>query len=135
MDAEQNARLAIQYVRGKEKKSIVFVDENKKITESEGKEHSISYDNRKVSDEWSKRLIDAEIGPATVDRIYSLAVHYRKNEITSKELASWMNSTERNARRILTELENTGLAKVTGEEQSGQRGRPRKVYELQFVWI
>lgn len=133
LDAEQNARLAIQYVRGKEKKSIVFVDENKKITETEGHEQSISYDNRKVSSEWSELLVAAEIGPATVDRIYSLALHYRKSEITSKELASWMNSTERNARRILTELENIGLAKVAGEEQSGQRGRPRKVYELQFI--
>ncbi|ARD48276.1 hypothetical protein [Sporosarcina sp. P33] len=133
LEAEQNARLAIQYVRGKEKKSIVFVDENKKITESEGHEHSISYDNRKVSSEWNELLEAAEIGPVTVDRIYSMALHYRKSQLTSKELASWMNSTERNARRILTELENVGLAKITGEEQSGQRGRPRKVYELQFM--
>lgn len=133
LEAEQNARLAIQYARGKEEKIIVLVDENKKITESKGQDHSISYDNRKVSDQWNELLALADVGPGTVDRILSLALHYRKSEVTSRELAAWMNSTERNARRILTELENVGLAKITGEEQSGQRGRPRKVYELKFV--
>jgi DNA-binding PadR family transcriptional regulator len=44
----------------------------------------------------------------------------------------WLKGTERNARRILSEMERLGLVKVSGEEQSGNRGRPKKIYELQL---
>ena len=133
LEAEQNARLATQYARDKKDPVVVIVDENKTVTENQENENTLSYNNRKISDEWDEILINASISPATVNKIKSLALHYKKTNITSKELSNWMKSTERNARRILTELENVGLARISGEEQSGQRGRPRKVYELQFL--
>lgn len=133
LEAEQNARLATQYARNKKDSMIIIVDENKKVTENFGGEDILSYNNRNVSDEWDDLLIGANISPATVNKIQSLALRYKKTNITSRELSNWMNSTERNARRILTELESVNLARISGEEQSGQRGRPRKVYELTFM--
>ncbi|MDN4608122.1 hypothetical protein [Sporosarcina highlanderae] len=133
LEAEQHARLATQYAREKKEPIIVIMDELKQITEYGVDERPLSYNNRLSTVKWNELLRNANISPATVNRIQSMALYYKKTEITSKELSVWMNSTERNARRILMELESVNLAKITGEEQSGQRGRPRKVYELQFI--
>lgn len=133
LEAEQHARLATQYARAKKEQSIVIMDEYKMVTEYGGNERPLSYKNRMLGEEWNEVLKEATVSPATVDRIQSMALHYKKMQLTSKELAQWLNSTERNARRILTELESVNLVKIVGEEQSGQRGRPRKVYELQFT--
>ncbi|MCG3088238.1 hypothetical protein [Sporosarcina cyprini] len=133
LESEQNTRLAIQYARSKQAGSIITVDENKKVSEIEQQEYEISYDGRSLFEEWGNQLKEANISSATLNRIHSLALHYRKMDITSNELATWMNSTDRNARRILMELESAGLVEIKGEEQSGQRGRPRKVYRLGFL--
>ncbi|WP_262174152.1 hypothetical protein [Saccharococcus sp. Marseille-Q5394] len=133
LEAEQNARLATQYARVKQRQCIIIVDETKRITEFEDQQNSISYDNRNYNAKWSEKMAQANISPATVNRILSLSLHYKKTHVTAKELAVWMNSTERNARRILTELESAGMAEISGEEQSGQKGRPRKVYKLLFI--
>ncbi|MHC8514266.1 hypothetical protein [Sporosarcina sp. ITBMC105] len=133
LEAEQNSRLAIQYARSKDTGWVITVDENKKVSEIEEKNSKIIYDRRSSYDEWGEQLEKANISPAAFNRIHSMALHYKKTEITSNELATWINSTERNARRILSELEAVGVVEITGEEQSGQRGRPRKVYRLGFV--
>lgn len=133
LDAEQNARLATQYARVKKNWCIIIVDEKKKIIEIEEQESPISFAHRSSFEEWDQKLVGANISSSTVSRIQSLALHYKQNEITSKELSSWMNSTERNARRILMELEKVGMVHIIGEEQSGHRGRPRKVYRLHFI--
>ncbi|WLR47348.1 hypothetical protein LC065_17810 [Halobacillus litoralis] len=41
-----------------------------------------------------------------------------------------MKSTERNGRRILAELERVRIVEQAGEQQSGERGRPRKVFRF-----
>ena len=55
LDAEQNARLATQYARVKQRQSIIIVDENKRITEFEDRQNFISYDNRNYNTKWNKK--------------------------------------------------------------------------------
>ncbi|WHX42722.1 hypothetical protein QNH36_11575 [Mesobacillus sp. AQ2] len=133
-DAEQNVRLALHYAREKQTPSVVSVDEKKQINEhqSETGELNITYQQRKWGEEWEKRFKEAKISPGIVSKIEYLSRHYKKNIVTAQEVSRWLKRTERNSRRIMVELERLGLAKVTGEEQPGQRGRPRKVYELLF---
>ncbi|MFT9598115.1 hypothetical protein [Mesobacillus sp.] len=133
-DAEQNVRLALQYAREQQIPKVVSVDENKQINEhqSENGEPNISYQQRKWGEEWEDRFKEAKISPAVVSKIEYLSRHHKKNIVTAQEISRWLKRTERNSRRIMVELERLGLAKVTGEEQPGQRGRPRKVYELLF---
>jgi hypothetical protein len=130
LDAEQNLRMAIQYARNKETPVVIIVDENKQITENAAAYGTISYNGRLLGKEWEERLKDSQISPAIISKIQSLSQHYRKTELTSHELSLWLKSTERNARRILAEMERLGLVQVAGEEQSGQRGRPKKVFKL-----
>lgn len=133
LEAEQNARLATRYARLRKDDCMVIIDETKKIVEFAGSQPAVSYDHRISGQQWEEKLAHINVSPATVSRIRSLAMHYRKYEVTSKELALWMNSTERNARRILAELEKINWVRVAGEEQPAQRGRPRKVFHLSFI--
>lgn len=130
LEAEQNVRLAFQYARKQDKPVIILIDEDKQVIEHFKSVDPIAYTGRVWGEEWENRLKDANISPAIVSKIQSLALHYKKTHITSQELSSWLKGTERNARRILTEMERLKLVKVSGEEQSGQRGRPKKIYEI-----
>ncbi|MDM5227188.1 hypothetical protein QUF73_13325 [Cytobacillus sp. NJ13] len=130
LEAEQNLRIAIQYARDKETPVIILVDESKQVTEKAAVNESFSYSGRSLGKEWEKKLKDSQISPAVISKIQSLSQHYRKSIVTSQELSLWLKSTERNARRILAEMERLQLVQLAGEEQSGQRGRPKKIYKL-----
>ena len=70
------------------------------------------------------------VSVATLSRLASVWKKNRQPGISAQELAAQLQILPRSARRILTELERTGLAKVIGEELPGPRGRPRKTYKL-----
>lgn len=53
-----------------------------------------------------------------------------KNTITPKELSTCMNISQRSARRILSQLEEKGAAKIIGIKSLSGKGRPRQVYEV-----
>jgi hypothetical protein len=132
LEAEQNVRLAFQYARKHDTPVIILINEDKQVIEQSRSLETISYNGRVWGEQWETRLKDANISPAVVSKIQSLAHHYKKTRITSQELAVWLKGTERNARRILSEMERLELVKVSGEEQSGHRGRPKKIFEFLF---
>ncbi|WP_202081003.1 hypothetical protein [Caldalkalibacillus salinus] len=129
LQAEQNVRTALQYGRQYDTPVVVSVNEDKEVTEYL-QEDLVSYQQRGLGSRWEKKVKDAHIGPSVVSKIETFARRYGQDTITAHELSQWLKGTERNARRILREMEKVGLVKVTGEEQPGHRGRPRKVYQL-----
>lgn len=131
LDAEESVGIAFEHAREYKGPVVITVNEEKdvKVLMEDGDE--ISYHTRNIGNEWEKFFKDAGISLKIVSKIDSLSAHYQKTAITSQDLAHWLKSTDRNARRILMEMEKIGLAKVVGEE-SGHRGRPRKIYELQL---
>lgn len=132
LESEENVRTAIDLARSENSSSIISIDENKQVSEITADDFSLIYDQRKS--ERDRRGIDrdAKISLSIIGKIESLSKHYQKEKITSLDLSRWMKSTERNARRILAEMERMGYANVVGEE-FGQRGRPRKIYRLIFL--
>ncbi len=131
--AEENVRQAFHHAREQKSSTLVCVNEDRDVTEFYNVADKLSFPSRSMGQEWEGKLKDVNISPTIVSKIKSLAQYYQKEVITSQDLAGWLKSTERNARRILTELERSGLVKVSGEEQSGHRGRPRKIYTLSFL--
>ncbi len=130
-ESEQNVRLALDYVREKDNGVVININEDGKVTEINLSGDSIHYNRRSSEAKWQEALKGAAISQTVIARIESLSRHYAREEVTALELSQWMNSTERNARRILGELESIGVAEVIGEE-AGRRGRPRKIYRLLF---
>ncbi|MBD8071202.1 hypothetical protein [Bacillus sp. PS06] len=131
LEAEQNVRVAFEHARVHQGSVVITITEDKEVIELVAENELLTYQRRHLGDEWEKVFKDASISPSLASKIESLSSHYGQKAITSIELARWLKSTERNARRILAEMERIGLASVKGEE-SGQRGRPRKIYELKF---
>ncbi|MDE5415442.1 hypothetical protein [Alkalihalobacterium chitinilyticum] len=132
-DAEQNVRLALRQAREYTEPIIVSVNEKKEVHEYvKQNETEISYTERKWGRDWEQKFKEVQLSPKVISKLEAVSHRYKKNVVTANEVALWLNRTERNARRILTELEKLGLAKVDREEQVGNRGRPRKVYELLF---
>lgn len=129
-EAELHVRFAFQHAQDQTAPVIITVNEDREVTELFETEDEISFASRGLGKEWEKLFKEATISSATAEKILSFARHYEKRWITSQEVAHWLNSSERNGRRILSEMERLDLVKVSGEEQSGSRGRPRKMYEI-----
>ncbi|UCZ52737.1 hypothetical protein LGQ02_18430 [Bacillus shivajii] len=134
LGAEQNLRLALQYARDEDEAILISVNEEKEVHQytEQDVNSAISFQPRNWGADWEDKFKDAHISPSVVSKLQSFSFHYKTNAVTVKEVASWLKGTERNARRILSEMERLGLAKVRGMEQPGNAGRPRKVYELLF---
>ncbi|MBM7097499.1 hypothetical protein JSY36_17330 [Bacillus sp. H-16] len=133
IEAEQNVRMAFREARSSNDQVVFTVDEDKSVRKVWENEGEVSYNQRLWGEEWLEKFKKAHISPAIVSKIQSISVYYGQKTVTAKDISTWLNSTDRNARRILTALEDMGLAKISGEEQPGQRGRPRKIYTLTFA--
>ncbi|WP_026688823.1 hypothetical protein [Alteribacter aurantiacus] len=132
IEAEQNVRLAFREARSTRERIIVTVDEDKAVHQVYEDKGEVTYNQRMWGEEWLEKFKAAHISPAIVSKIQSISSYYGRETVTAKDISTWLNSTDRNARRILTALEEMGLARISGEEQPGQRGRPRKIYKLCF---
>ncbi|TMW70462.1 hypothetical protein [Alteribacter natronophilus] len=132
IEAEEHVRMALREAMARKDRVIVTVDEDQAVKEIRETEEVLSVNQREWGPEWADRFKEAHISPAIVSRISSISRYYDQTTVTAKDIATWLNSSDRNARRILNALEEVGIASVYGEEQPGQRGRPRKIYNLRF---
>lgn len=74
----------------------------------------------------------SSLSTATIHRISRLLIFLERPEITSAELAESFHISLRGANRILQKLEDSGFAKASRQKSSHMRGRPTKVYRIDF---
>ncbi|HSO57369.1 MAG TPA: hypothetical protein VLQ66_03945 [Paenisporosarcina sp.] len=130
MQAEQNVRRAFQHARQTDDPLLVLVDENENIRLVESPDSEMSYEQKHFGSEWNERFEGAAISLQTAFKVKAYSTQYRKKAFTAHDVALWMKSTDRNGRRIVTELERLGIISLAGEEQLASRGRPRKIYQF-----
>ena len=70
------------------------------------------------------------ISPLYLSKIASVLEQKGSNNLSSEELAFFLNVTTRSASRILSKLESGGLAEVEYNRQLKLRGRPAKIYQI-----
>ncbi|WP_096189747.1 helix-turn-helix domain-containing protein [Evansella halocellulosilytica] len=131
LEANDHVQLAFNYAQKNDEASIVIIDEEKNVVEYNTDDEHLQYQLRSSVSKWKEQLQSGNISASKLSKIESLAYHYQCFEITSSDLAHWLKSTERNARRLLTEMERIGVVEAIGDEANG-RGRPRKIYQLKF---
>ncbi|RDU38179.1 hypothetical protein DRW41_01005 [Neobacillus piezotolerans] len=131
LQAEENVQAAFRHARKRQDPAIVQVDENRQVTEfiSDKDDLTICFQNW-TSDGWAEKLRKSNISPSSLSKIQALSNFYKKMEVNSHDVAVWLGSSERNARRILLEMETLGLAKSKTVRLDDSKGRPRKVYRL-----
>ncbi len=128
--AEQHVNLGLKQVQ--QDSTIVIVDEDQEITikQEDHDKDGLRYATVSIGKDWENKIKESGISSSLLSKIISLANHYHRTEFTSQDLARWLKSSDRNARRILLQLERAGLIEQYGEVSSGGRGRPRKIYRF-----
>lgn len=133
LGAEQNAYLALNHARNQGGNSTILVDEDRSIEGPLQKSNSITYSYRTDNKEINNYLTKAGVNISTFNKIQYVQNNLGHNSISAANIAEWLNMTQRNARRILTNLEKQSLAEVVGEETPTTRGRPRKIYRVGII--
>ncbi|MBM7585403.1 transcription initiation factor IIE alpha subunit [Bacillus pakistanensis] len=128
--AETNAFRAIQHSKEMKKREIVIVQDDGKIVESPGKQKELHYTSRTYNERLLEKLKKGNIGVKTYKKIVALIRRMGWREFTTKELATHLEMTERNVRRIVASMCEVELAQCVGEKAHPTRGRPSKIYRL-----
>ncbi|MBM7714701.1 hypothetical protein JOC94_001673 [Bacillus thermophilus] len=130
VDAEQNAYLALNHANQYDKNTIMLVDEKGVVNGPLFDKNSISFTRRIHDSEVVDKLQLAGVNVSTYTKVLAVQEKLRNGSLSAHELAKWLGMTQRNARRILSDLEKHGLAQIVGEEVPGTRGRPRRIFKV-----
>jgi len=76
----------------------------------------------------------ARLSTLTIQKIVSIMNLMGTNRLTTQDLTTKLGVSVRNAQRILSALEKSGLAVVQNYKTSSSMGRPVKVYEINFAY-
>jgi hypothetical protein len=128
-EAKRHVDIAFVQEHQENDTSILFVDENKNVIDY-AKEHTSFYTVENLPGFWKKTLHDQDYTPIIPAKIYHFLKLKRIHQFSSELITSLLKNTDRNTRRILSELEQMGLLEVVGEESSGRPGRPKKIYAI-----
>ncbi|MCP3740786.1 hypothetical protein [Rossellomorea sp. BNER] len=128
--AEINAFRAIQHSKEMKKREIVIVQDDGEIVESPGKQKELHYTSRTHNEWLLQKLKKGNIGVKTYKKILALVRRMGWHEFTTKEIATHLEMTERNVRRIVASMCEVELAQCVGEKAHPTRGRPSKIYRL-----
>lgn len=128
--AETNAYRAIRESKEKDKHEIVIVQEDGTMIDAVGEEEELTYAYRTDDKEFLEKLNEGNISVKTFKRIESLIRKMDWTTFTTKDLATHLKMSDRNAQRIVSDLCKVGIAECVGEESRYSRGRPVKVYRL-----
>ncbi|MFC5588931.1 hypothetical protein ACFPRA_08530 [Sporosarcina soli] len=128
--AEENARLALLHAQNYNPNSAFLVENNGTVKGPLNKTKSISFEFRNEDEAIGNLLKESGVSITSFNKIMSVQRNLGKHNITAAEIAEWLKMTERNARRLLTNLTNVGIAKVVGQEAPTTRGRPRNIYQV-----
>ncbi|WP_102349648.1 hypothetical protein [Bacillus sp. Marseille-P3661] len=131
--AEQNAYLALNHAKNNGKNIAMLANENGVIEGPLQKQNSLSFSYRSEDLELIEKLKNAGVNISTFNKILSIQDNLGQGSINSTNLAKWLDMTQRNARRILSDLEKHNLAKIVGIETSSTRGRPSKIYRVEYI--
>ncbi|MFD1039329.1 hypothetical protein ACFQ3N_13130 [Virgibacillus byunsanensis] len=128
--AEQNVRFGLSQFSIDDKASILVIDDQYSITKKFQNQEGPFLNNKAIDQELMTKFGEGVVSYRDVRRIITYSHNYSKKEFTSQDVSRWLQSTERNGRRILAELENAKVIEKCGTVHLKQRGRPKNVYQF-----
>lgn len=126
--AEQNARQSLTHAKNQGGNLVVLIDEYGYMEGPLKHPQSLGFRFRTEDKETSEMLTKAGINIATFNKF--LAIQDKIGPVSSVNVSELLGMTPRNARRILSNLEQHGLAEIVGEEAPSGKGRPRKIFRI-----
>lgn len=128
--AEEKARIALQTAQNYDTYCAFLADDNGIIEGPLHEDEKISYGYRNENKELSETLKQCGVTITTFNKILSVQKRTNTHSINASILAEWLKMTPRNARRILNNLVEYGIAEIIGEEAPISKGRPRNIYRV-----
>ncbi|MEW9677974.1 hypothetical protein ABRT01_17775 [Lentibacillus sp. L22] len=128
--AERNVRYGLGKFHKDERASILVIDEQDSITTKIPNNESGFLNTKEIEQELLAKYDGNVVNHRDVMRMIIFSHKYNKKEFTAQDVSRWLQSTDRNGRRILAELEQANVIKKCGTIQLNQRGRPTNVYQF-----
>ncbi len=129
--SELNARIGLSHAKDSGGDCIYVVEEDGSLRGPLGKSTMLHYN---MSNDADVVKLAGEVGLRSthISKLKAIRENIGEERISASKLATYLNVTERSARRILGMLAKKGYAVEAGEETSGKKGRPRKAYYIKL---
>lgn len=75
---------------------------------------------------------ESELSPLTIQKIKTILLLQKKQELTAGELSEKLNVKIRNTNRIIANLTKSGYVTQAGMRSTGTKGRPTRIYHFNF---
>ncbi|MDL2272053.1 hypothetical protein LJC23_03365 [Desulfovibrio sp. OttesenSCG-928-I05] len=134
VQAQQNAEKALQESRRNPARHAYLVTMDGELTGPmvEGQGVSVTSEPGQAVEHVAREL---GISSANLQKLVDLQERRGIRHFSSADLAFYLNITPRSASRILLKLEENGSAKAVRTTQTTARGRPFKIYEVDYARI
>lgn len=130
--AEANAYKALSKSTNSKNLDIFLVDEYNKIKGPLGSGDEINYSliasDKNIIDISSKTGLSCE----SISKLIAISETRKSNVYDTKEIADYLDISERSARRILNKIISADLGRVYAKETSKGGGRPKNLIEILF---
>jgi len=130
MEAEKNAYTSFHQAQHYEENCAMLLDETGEMEVPFNVLNDSIHNEKSLDKELEEDLIKAGVPSSTFYKILHVQNNFSNQAVTASDIAEWLQMTQRNARRVLTNLEIQGLAKTLDQELPVNRGRPRKHYHV-----
>ena len=128
--ARKNARVALEQARNNGSNSACLVASDGNVVSL------ISYlaesDEGEAVNKIDRLSVRTGLSTELLRRLVTAIEESDSKRFTSAELADMLGSSKRNMDRMLLRLETAGIANMVGKVADGERGRPKRVFELNF---
>ena len=134
-DAEMNARNALSYAMQKKHHCIYLKDEKGILTGPFTSEANkwLSYNLMSGKDSAISEISEkSNLSPTYISKLQGLIHKINRKVVDVNTVANYLGISPRSARRILTNLVESGYAQIDYSESKAQTGRPRKMYTLRL---
>ncbi|HAQ08190.1 MAG TPA: transcriptional regulator [Bacillus bacterium] len=129
-EAEQNAKIALQFCKQLDEESSYYILTDEKVVLGPFPKYRKSYSLKNDDPQLMEISQKTRIGPANLSKILYFCRSRSSRQFTAADLADYLGVTRRSTERLLKKLLDHGYADAVGEEMTYHQGRPRAIYEL-----
>jgi len=134
--AEQHVRYGLQMLQTPDEKQMIpIVYDQENVIYQSAIEEAFTMQTTALEGFLQEKYANREVNVRNIVRLTTYAHTYRQTNFHAEDLAAWLGSTRRNARRILNELHEANIIEVAKKVQLGNRGRPTNIYRFTSAYL
>lgn len=130
-ESEVNANRALNLAK-QEKRSAIYEVTPRETRGPLSERRMVAIEHSKPDSRYEKISEKAKVSLLTVERIKNLLVQEKRETATSEEIALQLDTTVRNANRIIKKFLEAGLCEIHDTVSINRAGRPKKIIKFNF---